>query len=71
MQVLGEIPQTQWLEEVEKLIRNHLKKKEKVVSKAETSSDVAKLQAQIVTYKTIIDDTVRSDFVLKPLQCAY
>lgn len=59
---LGEISQNQWLVEVEKLIQNHLKKQQQqevIVKKAETDPDVVKLQGQIITYKTIIDDTVR------------
>lgn len=60
VQALGDISQNQWLVEVEKLIQNHLKKKENVpAAKTEANADVAKLQAQIASYKTIIDDTVR------------
>lgn len=52
MQKLGNLPQDEWFNEVEKLIRKE------IVRKTEQPDAVTKLQAQIVTYKNIIDDTV-------------
>lgn len=59
---LEDVPQNQWFAEVEKLVRNHigaLKKQQQRPVAAEPRADVVKLQAQIVTYENIIDDTVR------------
>lgn len=67
VQKLGELSQNQWFDEVEKLIKNHLQKQhqpQQGITNTEERPDVAKLQAQIVTYKNIIDDTVKYCIIL-------
>lgn len=55
---LGQLSQNQWLVEVEKLVQNHISGLKQQTKTVKTHPDIAKLQAQIVTYKNIIDDTV-------------
>lgn len=61
MEQLSNVSQEQWQVEFEKIIQGHidgLQQKQQQVKSNEQSGEVAKLQAQILNYKTIIDDTV-------------
>lgn len=55
---LGGLSQNEWLIAAEKLLQNHINKQQ-IVKTVQTQPDVVKLQTQIITYKNIIDDTVR------------
>lgn len=57
---LSSISQNRWQAEFEKIIQSHVKdiQKQSNVKSNDFQGDIAKLQAQILNYKQIIDDTV-------------
>lgn len=57
---LSSISQERWQVEFEKIIQSHIKDTQNLsqVKNNEQQGDVAKLQAQILNYQSIIDDTV-------------
>lgn len=62
VQKLEGLPQNDWYVEVEKLVQNHVKALAKQQETESSPADVEKLQAQLIDYKNIIDDTVKKFF---------